>query len=93
MVYHFFTFKIEILGNLFRFQFIKNKQMFNTSVNFENTPQVDPILESSLAFQFSLFLMPFLAFIYQFLEIKEDVKVVSQLPFILGHPVLTFGLY
>ena len=43
----------EIIGNLSRFQILKiNKtdQMFNISVNSEDTNMVDPILESSLEF-------------------------------------------
>ena len=59
--------------------------MFNISVNFKDTKKTDHILESLLDFQ-SLF--DAINIIYKFLEINDDIQVVSQLSRLLGHSVL-----
>ena len=58
--------------------------MFNISVNFKDTKNVNHILESSSDF---LSLFDALDIIHQFSEIKDDIQVGSQIPCLLGHPV------
>jgi len=53
--------------------------MFNISVNFKDTKNVDHILEN-------WFLMHFYIII-NFSEINDDIQVVSQFPCLTGHPV------
>ena len=59
--------------------------MFNISVNFKDTKKTDHILESLLDFQ-SLF--DAINIIYKFLEINDDIQVVSQLSRLLGHCII-----
>ena len=62
--------------------FNKTVERFNISVNLKDTKKVDHILESSLGV---LFRCTLLSFINK--EIEDDIKVVSQFPCLLGHPV------
>ena len=56
--------------------------MFNNSVNFKDIKMVNQILESSSNdLTLYLFLMHV---IYQLLEIKDDIQVVSQFPCLLN---------
>ena len=67
-------------------KFNKTVQMFNMSVNFrdiykEGRPHFRKLIRPSTFFN---------AFyvIYKLSEIKDDMKVVSQLPCLFGHPVV-----
>ena len=75
------------LGNLSRLKFIENQQtvqMFNISVNFKD--YFGKVIRLSIFFYVH-------SVIYQLLEIKDDIQVVSQFPCLLGHPVCIFFIF
>ena len=55
------------------------------SVNFKDIKKVNHILANSLNLKSFLF-----TFCPQFLEIKDDIQVISQFSCLLGHPVDNF---
>ena len=57
--------------------------MLNISVNLQNTKSLDHIFKSSLDFQ-SFY--NGLYVIYQLSEHKDDIQVISQFSWLLGHP-------